>query len=93
MQRRTPAGRRFNKKMGGARVSVENGFAGLLNSWGAVGHKRMNKLSAMPLARHVHVAAMLYNIEGIFYGNQMTCMFGDHLREGMTVASYLSHAS
>ena len=88
----TQAGRVYNRYMAKARVSVENAFAGLLNKWGLIGHKRVNKLGSMPLSKHVAVAAMLHNVEGILYGNQITAMFGNHLRERLTVSSYLARA-
>ena len=88
----TAAGRAYNRYMAGARVAVENAFAGLLNRWGLIGHKRVNQLGSMPLAKHVAVAALLHNVHGILYGNQMTAMYGNHLRERLTVASYLARA-
>ena len=89
----TVAGRRYNRYMSKARVAVENAFAELLNRWGFVGHKRLNKLGSMPVAKHVKVAVMLHNCEAICYGNQATAMFGDdHLREKLTIGSYLARA-
>ncbi len=62
----------YNRCMAHARVTNENAFADLLNTWGSIGHKRTNKLGSMPLAKHVAVVCLLHNCAGIASGNQMT---------------------
>ena len=93
LQRRTAAGKLFNTAMASVRVSVENAIGEVLGRWGAIGHKKMNRLGAMPLGRHVSVAVFLHNCEGILYGNLCTGMFGEALRESLTLSGYIARAS
>ncbi len=95
MARRTARGKKYNRTMGRVRVTIENAFAGVLNSWGMVGHKRINRLGSMPLAKHMSVAILLYNLQGIWYGNQMVVSMGamgESLRERLSVRQFLAMA-
>jgi len=76
-------------KMAGVRVAIENAIGEVLGQWGHVGHKKTNILGSVPLAKHVSVAVFLHNIQGILYGNLCTSMFGEGLRERLSVSGYL----
>ncbi len=90
LRRRTAAGRAFNTCMASARVTIENEFARLINTWRWVGNKRKLKLGAMPLAKHFAVAAFLQNCHVILYGSQTSTAFGGELRERLTLAGYIA---
>ncbi len=88
--RRTPQGERFNAHMASVRVSVENAFAEVLNRWAYVGVKRLHKLGSMPVGKQTVVAFWLHNCYGILYGTQAASMFGNDLRAGLTLDSYVA---
>jgi hypothetical protein len=54
-----------------------------------VGVKRLHVMGSMPVAKHVHVAVLLHNIYGIYYGGLAASMFGHQLRAGLTLQSFL----
>ncbi len=87
---RTDAGKRFNRTMASVRISIENAFAEVLNRWRFVGVKRLHVLGSMPVAKHVHVAILFHNLYGICYGSQAANMFGQSLRAGLTMGTYLA---
>ena len=90
--RYTQRGRYFNRRMGAARVSIENDFGALLAQWPFIGHKLTNQIGQMPLTRQVVVAAFLHNCQAIWYGSLLTETFDDWLRDGETVESYIGRA-
>ncbi len=87
---RSDAGRQFNRRMASVRISIENAFAEVLNRWRFVGVKRLHVLGTMPCAKHVHVAVLFHNLYGICYGSQAANMFGQHLRAGLTMHTFLA---
>ena len=89
LARKTPRGKRFNKRMAGVRVSVENAFAEVMNQWGFVSARKMQKLGSMPVAKHVACAFLLHNCHGILQGNQASCMFGHDLCAGLSLQTYI----
>ncbi len=88
--RKTPRGERFNAQMASVRVAVENAFAEVLNRWAFAGTKRLHKLGSMPVGKHTAIAFWLHNCYGIFYGTQAAVMFGNDLRAGLTLDSYMA---
>ncbi len=72
MKHKTPEGKRFNKQMGRACVSIKTAVAGMLQQWQAIDHKNLNKLGQAQLALHVAIAAFLYNLQGILSENQVS---------------------
>ena len=95
LHRTTREGRVYNRIMASTRVTNEQAIGELTQSWAFIAHGQTNVLGSMPLAKHVGVAAVLHNCEGILYGNKMVEAMGETgeaLREQMTICSYLSRA-
>ncbi len=55
-----------------------------------VGVKQLQVMGCMPVAKHLHVAVMLHNIYGVFYGSQAASMFRHQLLAGLTLHTYLA---
>lgn len=65
----------FNSLMSKVRISVEWSFGGLLNLFRSLQYAKHWRLYSQPVGLYYKIAAILYNIHGILYGNQISTYF------------------
>ena len=81
--------RLFNSFMSRLRIHVENSFGELYQYFSQVFNKYTQRVGATPVAMFFLVAALLYNIRTIFYGNRAGCDYGADLLLDISLEEYL----
>eukprot|EP00961_Rhodomonas_salina_P264573 3576062-Rhodomonas_salina.1 len=85
----TPAGKAYNDVMASLRVSIENQYATVMNTWRYLNAGTKLLMGSMPVGKFFLVCSFLYNCRSIMAGNQVQSTFGYDARGDLTLLSYL----